>query len=400
MSNRQGPDARSTVGGVRRRPTHQWWLDAVVLIVVAVPTVMDAWWNEPGASRPADGWTFAIAVGSLGALTVRRRWPIAAAVVCGIGLTWWNALGHYGELLNLPTMLALYHVAVQGDRRRSIVVGVIAAGWSAAIGYVSDNPYGAEGGAPMLEMIWPLLPLVLGELVRARRELLAEHVARAARAEADREAEARRRVEEERVRIAREFHDVVAHTLSAVNVQAALAAAAFETQPEVARRAIEQTRQSGREALDELRATVAVLRDGPEPLALDPAPRLDQLGRLADRTPGVRVELRVGVHADDVPAVLQLTAYRIVQEALANVVRHAAARHVTVDVTGLTGSLVVEVTDDGRGADASATGGARAGFGLIGMAERAAAVGGSVAHGAAPGGGFRVRAVLPLAVTV
>jgi signal transduction histidine kinase len=170
-------------------------VDLTVAAVVAVPTVMDAWWNEPG-SRQADAATYTLAVVSVLALLFRRRWPFPVAAVCGAALSGLYVLGHHGELLNLPVMVALYTIAVQSDRRTTIVTAVVASAWSGVLGFTSDDPIGARGGSPVLEMIWPLVPLALGEAARSRRELLAY-------ADAEREREAQRRVDAERARMAR-----------------------------------------------------------------------------------------------------------------------------------------------------------------------------------------------------
>jgi signal transduction histidine kinase len=367
-------------------------LDLGVAAAVAFPTVMDAWWNEPG-TRQADWLTYALAAVSIGAVMVRRSWPLAASLVCGGALTGWYVLGHHGQLLNLPTMVALYTVAAQGDRRRSAVVAVVAAAWAAGVSLATGSP----SGTPAAEAAWPVLALLLGEVVRMRREQLAEYADRAVRAEADRDAEARRRVQDERLRIARELHDVVAHTVAAMNVQAGLAAEAFDERPEVARAAIAQVRASGREAMAELHATVALLRDDRH-VPVDPVPRLDELDRLAARasTGDLVVDVdREGVA--DVPPMVEIAAYRIVQEALTNVIRHSGARRAQVRLRCARGNLEVEVTDDGRGrVPADGAAGGRAGFGLVGMSERAASVGGRLDLGPGDDGGFRVRAVLPV----
>ena len=401
--------------------------DVAVAAAVAFPTVMDAWWNAPG-TRQADALTYAIAAVSIASLLVRRTWPVAVAVVCGTALTTWYVLDHHGQLLNLPTMVALYTVATLGDRRRSVIVAAVGATWAAAVSIAADSP----SGTPLGEAAWPVLAVLLGEVVRARRELLATYADRAARAEADREAEAHRRVQDERMRIARELHDIVAHTVAAMNVQAGVAAAALDTHPALARRAIGQVRASGREALAELHATVGLLRDDPGGPAA-PVPGLDELDRLAARASSPELRVTVERHdlgGADLPPLVEATAYRIAQEAITNVIRHAAARraHVSVrradaDATDGAGAgggrdaLVVEVTDDGRGpaevgldpaaggdgatdGEGDGTGGGTAGFGLVGMRERAAAVGGTVEHGLGPEGGWRVRAVLPVAPPV
>ena len=362
-------------------------VDVTVAAVVAVPTVMDAWWNEPG-SRQADAATYALAVVSVVVLPFRRRWPFAIAAVCGAALSGLYVLGHHGELLNLPTMVALYTVAAQGDRRTTVVTAVVASAWSGALGFTSDDPIGARGGSPVLEMIWPLVPLALGEATRLRRELLAH-------AEAEREREALRRVEAERARMAREFHDVVAHTMAGVNVQMAAAVAAFDSNPEVARNALLEARTSSRAALQELRATVAVLRERSDTA---PAPRLDQLAQLtqAPEAAGIAVAISDDRGGVELSGATELAAYRIVQESLTNVVRHGKASRVAVSLRGTGDALVVEIVDDGdpTGDRAGAT--ARpGGFGLLGMTERARAVGGCIEYGPVTGGGWRVRAVLP-----
>jgi len=361
-------------------------VDLIVVAVVAVPTAMDAWWNEPG-SRQADAATYALGAVSILALLLRRRWPFAVALVDGGALSALYLIGHHGELLNLPVMVALYTIAVQGDRRTTVLTAVVASAWSGALGFTSDDPIGARGGSPVLEMIWPLVPLALGEAARSRRELLAH-------ADAEREREAQWRVEAERARMAREFHDVVSHTMAAVNVQMAAAAAAFDTDPETARRALQQARSSSKAALQELRATVAVLRESHDTA---PAPRLDQLAELADtaRAAGIDVTVIDDRSGSELSGAAELAAYRIVQEALTNVVRHSNARRAAVSLRRAPDGLVVEIADDGATANGPAVDSANGGFGLLGMAERVRAVGGRLDHGPTADGGFRVCAVLP-----
>jgi signal transduction histidine kinase len=376
----------------------RWPGDVAVAAVVAIVTGMDAWWNQPG-TRQADALTFLLVGVSAVAVLFRRRWPVTVAVVCGGALTAWYLLGHRGELLNLPSMVALYTVAVRGGRRRSLLVGVVAVAWSAGLTWFA----GDQSSAPMAEMLWPVAALLFGEVVRGRRKLRAEYAEREEWAASDREREADRQVQHERLRIAREFHDVVAHTLAAVNVHMGVAVAAFDQRPDAAKAALLQARASSREAMQELRATVALLRDAAPGGSTDPAPRLGQLGDLVARAgeSGVRVSLHSCIGGRDLPAAVQLAAYRIVQEALTNVVRHANAHAAAVSVTLDGDAVVVEVTDDG-------TGGAYHprppthdqaglhGYGLTGMAERAAAIGGQVQWGPVPGRGFRVRAILPV----
>jgi signal transduction histidine kinase len=369
-------------------------VDVLVAAVVAFPTTMDAWFNVPG-SRQADVLTYLLVVVSIVPLLFRRRWPEGVAVICGLALTGWYLLGHHGEALNLPTIVALYTVAVQGDRRRSLIAGAVAVTWSAGVALAVAEP----ANAPVLEMAWPVVALLIGENVRSRRELLAEYAARAELAEAEREREGRRRVEEERLRIAREFHDVIAHTVTAMNVQTGVAIDAFDERPEVARRALHQARASGRDALQELRATVEVLRDESAKNSTKPAPHIGRLEELVEvaKNADLNVTLDLETGGRDLPSVVELATYRIVQEALTNVMRHAQARNAKVSVVRAADCLVVDVVDDGTASNgrASTTDGA-AGYGLSGMAERAAAIGGHLEHGPVVGGGFRVHAELPL----
>ncbi|WP_151480738.1 sensor histidine kinase [Streptomyces albicerus] len=366
-------------------------VDLLVVAVVAWFTGLDAASNQP-EYRQADWFTWLLLAVSLLALFWRRRWPVAVAVVTGAACAGWALYGHIGELLNLPVIVALYTVAVQGDRRRTLRTGLIASLTSGAVALWVGNDVVNPQGLAVLEMLWPLVPLLLGEVVRTRRQLQAEYAARAVRAEEDREREAARRVHEERVRIARELHDVVAHTVAAMTVQAGVALDAFDVKPEVARAAMRQVREAGKEAVRELRATVTVLRE-PEGDPVEPAPGIARLAELVDRFAGgdVEITLRREGEPDGVSPVVGLAAYRVVQEALTNVVKHSGARHAAVSVVRGDGRLTVEVVDDGPPSPSPATGG----FGLVGMRERAAAAGGTIDYGPVPGGGFRVRAELP-----
>jgi len=374
------------MGPVRRprRPSPRV-VDALVLLVVGVPTLLDAWWNQVG-TRQADALTYGLALVAVGSLWFRRTHAVAVAGTSGVAATALALLGHRGELLALPVAVALYHVATTGNRRRTVVCGAVAATWSGAVGLLVPGPIGAPQGTPALEILWPLVALLLGEAVRAHREL-------AARAAVDVERESARRVAEDRVRVARDVHDVVGHTLVAVNVQLAAADAAFDDDPEAARGALRQARESCGEALADLRCAVRSLRDGGEA-------RLDALARLvaAGRTGGVDVVVHDERDGLVVPPSVDGAAYRIVQEALTNVVRHARAPRADVRLAREDGRLVVEVVDAGGpgGGDAGPDAAPDGGFGLLGMRERALALGGTFEHGPLAGGGFRVRAVLPV----
>jgi signal transduction histidine kinase len=240
-----------------------------------------------------------------------------------------------------------------------------------------------------------LAAVFLGEAVRNRRAYVAELRDRAKRAERTREEEARRRVDEERMRIARELHDVVSHSIGVISVQAGVAAHLLERRPDKAGEALATIRQASDEALDELHAMLGVLRqpDGRAPLA--PAPGLAQLDALVAMAEGAGLRVEVDARgAPHLPPAVDLACYRIVQESLTNVVRHAGASSVTVTVAADGDTLVVEVTDDGPGAPGAGNGnGTRQG--IVGMRERARALGGTLEAGPRPEGGFRVSARLP-----
>ncbi|MGH9093911.1 MAG: sensor histidine kinase, partial [Acidimicrobiales bacterium] len=233
--------------------------------------------------------------------------------------------------------------------------------------------------------------------IAGRREHLAAVQERALRAEQTREEEARRRVDAERLRIARELHDVVAHSMAMINVQAGVAAHVIDTRPEQAAVALNAIKAASKEGLRELRAILNVLRQADEADRTSPAPGLGQLDALvsATRQAGLPVELDRRGQMTDLPAAVDLAAYRIVQESLTNVLRHAGPAPTTVCVDHQPGGLRIDVTDTGGATPPSeATEGA--GTGIRGMRERAESLGGTLEAGRRAGGGFSVHAELPL----
>lgn len=255
-----------------------------------------------------------------------------------------------------------------------------------SLNFRTAPPEDAQFALAVVVLVW-----ALAEMVRNRRAAIAEA--------------SRRAVTEEQARIARELHDVIAHSVSVIVVQAAAADDVFDERPDQARVALRAIESSGRAALAELRRLLAAVRPGLGDERA-PQPGLDRLDELAEplRAAGLTVALSVRV-PERLPAGVEVSAYRIVQEALTNVLRHARARRVEVTARVEADALEVVVTDDGAGAgtdaragvEAGAHAGARGGFGLVGMRERAAVLGGTVTTGPGPDGvGFRVRALLPL----
>ncbi len=238
-----------------------------------------------------------------------------------------------------------------------------------------------------------LLPVIIGDSVRSRRAEREAIEARLAAMEASRDAEAREAVQAERLRIARDLHDVVAHSIATINVQAGAASRVVEAQPALAREALDEIRQASKSAMDELRATLRVLRSDGTELELAPAPGLAQVSALVEAHPDAELSI-TGTAPDDLDAGVQLAAYRIVQEALTNTLKHARGSAVHVHLDHHDDHLEVAVTNDDTGApdpDAAPGGG----HGLIGLRERAEAVGGSLRSGPRLDGGFSVEATLP-----
>lgn len=345
--------------------------------------------DEPGARDP-DALAHALLIVAALPLIVRRRWPAGVVGATSLVLLAYLNLGYPGGPSTVPLMVALYSVAAAGRRGWSLGATAlwVGAGVVARVFAQQDPPVAVALDSALL-----VAASLLGDAVHSRRALRAEVLERQRRAEIEREREAQRRVVDERMRIARELHDVMAHTVTSLTVQAGAAADVLDDSPDEARAALRTVRASAREAMAELRATVSVLRSEHRQDPHPPAPGLDQLDDLleAARRAGLHVELVIAGEPHPLPAATDLTAYRIVQEALTNVVHHAGATEATVSVRHQPAAVTIQIDDDGRGPDGEQP----QGFGLLGMRERTDAVGGWLQTGAGPEGGFRVRARLP-----
>src|ERR1700728_1786160 len=332
---------------------------------------------------PAD-WVLLV-VGPL-ALVFRRRWPVAvlwvafAATLTPSGA--WSA--------NLSLIVAFVLAATSGHRRAAwvvIVVGYISSVWLAPLAY--GNPVGSLTFALALAG-WLAVLVIAAEVVRLRRERTIE--TRATRA-----LEARRQASEERLQMARDLHDVIGHNISLINVQAGVGLDLMDTHPEQARAALAAIKSVSKDALDELRTMLGALRQGDEDAPRAPAPGLDRVDELVEltRAAGIPVTVQTVGEARPLPAAVDLAAYRIVQESLTNVARHAGQATATVRLTHGPDRLDVEIRDDGH---VPATNGSfqGSGSGIAGMRQRADALGGRLEAGPCPGGGFVVTAHLPL----
>lgn len=331
-------------------------------------------------------------------LAGRRRFPVTVLAVSGL------AAGLY-EMLQLPRsfalvalLIAMYTVGTLYDRWRLVAITAVVGGLSLAIAMPDWNsPLFFADVARVLAPI--VVAAALGDAARNRRAFLKEAQQRLLAAEATREEETRRRVDEERLRIARDLHDITAHSLSLIAVQSGVASHVLDSDPEEARRSLLAIRETSRSALHELRGLLGVLRgagDSPAPLA--PAPSLARLGELTAplHDAGFALELDRDSDLEGLPAFVDATAFRIIQEALTNVMRHATPCPVSVSVKRSPTALAIVVTDEGP-ALAGGNQGPGQGHGIPGMRERAAAVGGTVEAGPTPTGGWRVSALLPLA---
>jgi signal transduction histidine kinase len=332
-------------------------------------------------------------------ILLRSRRPLPALALCVPGIFAVLETCEAYELVALPTALCAFTVArVRGPRVAFEVAPLLGA--LVLLCELRYSPSGVVTVDTLKNLALVALPLVAGNMVRTKRAYVASLVERAEAAERARDEETLRRVEEERLRIAREVHDVVAHAMVAINVQAGVAAHLAERRPEQAAQALTEIKRVSGEALADLRATLGVLRTADELAPVRPSQGLDDLPELAERVgaAGVPVSLRIDT-GRPVPSAVGTAAYRIVQEALTNVLRHAGAGSAIVAVQVGARAVELEVTDDGHGTTVPA-GPAVAlpssGNGLRGMQERAAAVGGTVEAGAHAGGGWRVHARLPL----
>lgn len=397
----------------------------------------------------------ALAALACGSLVLRRRIPWAVLVfTCALSVVFIALRPVDGRIpVILAVALALCTVATRTDRHTTWATGLLVCVGLTALA-MSCGPGPWYGQSNFAVFAWTGMAAAAGDAARSRRAYVAAVEERALRAERSREEEARRRVAEERMRIARELHDVVAHHIALVNVQAGVAAHVMDSRPDQAKQALAHVREASRSALHELRATVGLLRQTGEPEApMEPAPGLAVLDQLLDGF--LRAGLRVTVEcadseaargADDaersggeavravadgqaappLPASVDLTAYRVIQESLTNVQKHAGpGAGAVVRIRREPGALEVVVDDDGvpgtgaspllpgslpgprRGGAGSAvrpgvpgpadpSDGTSGGHGLLGMHERASALGGMCRTGARPGGGFRVWVRLPL----
>jgi signal transduction histidine kinase len=377
--------------------------DLVLTCVVALLALGQRFGTVKPGGLPVSptGLEVALALAASAPIAWRRRYPLGVlAAVELVAVV--NVAFRLDPRVTLPgAIVALYTVTTSCRRSAAAWAAVAVVAGNAAILSPSLLGYDLASPGEVSRPNWLFSGLVLagswvvGDNVRTRRAYTAELEERAIRLEREREEKAVRAVVEERARIARELHDVVAHHVSVIAVQAGAAAEEAVTDP--AREALALIQTTSRQVLAELRSLLGVLRnDGAGP-GLAPQPGLAQLDQLLaqSRAAGLAVELATVGEPRALPAIVDLAAYRIVQEGLTNTLRHAGAAGARIEIRYGRDVLEVHVTDDGRGAPARA-GERNGGRGLLGMRERVALVGGALEVGPQPGGGFRVAALLPI----
>jgi signal transduction histidine kinase len=343
--------------------------------------------TEPDAQAP-DALAYLLGLAAAAWVLLRRASPLGALIGTIATLLVYYELGYPAFSPAVALAPTAFFAALAGRAVPAACVLAVALVFSTAWRVLADGlPLDTVLGTNSLaDLALFAAVIVLGEAVRSRRSWGEEVRARE-------RLEAAQRAEDERLRIARELHDVMAHTIVGVSVQASVAADVIDDAPEQAKEALRAIRAQSSEAMAELRAVVGVLREGDGAAPRAPAPGLDGLGALVELTQaaGVAVELDVDGAARPLPKAIDMTAYRIIQESLTNVIRHAGVSAARVHVRFDPAALVLEIADAGAGGAANGSGG----HGLAGMRERAAAVGGELIAGRIPEGGFRVRATLP-----
>ena len=383
---------------MRARAVIDRWSDGAVALAFAAWTQLDLWGHAPATMHVVGGrgvLSVLLLLVTL-PLAVRRRTPATTLLTAAGALVVAAFLVSHSHGVPvevfLVLLLAFYSVGAHCDDRRSALVGTVALAAIAAADLARPGTFSASGTRPGAWLAFAIAWLV-GRDLRRRRQRVVELEDRAARLEREREEQAQLAVAEERGRIARELHDVIAHGVSVIVVQAQ-AGPHLIGDPQRAIGVFRAIESSGRDALVELRRLLGILRSGDEQLAIGPQPGLGSLRSLVEqvRASGLPVELRIEGEPVHLPAGIDLSAYRIVQEALTNVVKHAGDAAAEVVIRYRARALELDVFDDGCGRTASRNG---SGHGLIGMRERVALYGGTLEAGTRDGGGYGIRARLP-----
>ncbi len=381
-------------------------VDVVLALLFAGFGIASVWSQTlTDGMREPNGFAAALVVVATLPIAFRRRAPLLAVAISCAAICIHVLIGFPEGMTPIAALLLSYSVAASSTlRRASAGLAII---WAAVVVLRLGNTPGFDGFAAGTNLAFMSVAWGAGLAVRARRETV-EATVREAEGRADVERQrAGRMVAEERLRIAQELHDVVAHSMSVIAVQAGVGAHVVDHRPDQAKVALEAISDTARSTLTELRRLLGVLRDDDGSRSHAPAPGLSDVARLVDdvRAAGVPISLAIVGETHHLSAGVELSAYRIVQEALTNVIKHAGpTKRVDVHVIHTRDATSIEVVDDGRGAAArpytsAGAGQSDGGHGLLGMRERVDMWGGTLETGPIDGGGYRVRASLPNAAT-
>ena len=370
-----------------------WWIVGPALMVVLVEMFLVSYGAGPDLKEPTDAQVILVLAAAV-LLLFRRLYPLPVTilvVLCGSAMPLFRP---HLIIVDVASAVALFTLATLTDRRTAWSAGAVAVVFLtlSSAPWQPDHFFDLHNAVPLNYVV---IAVALGDAVRSRRTLLLQVEERALLAERTRDQEAQRRVQEERIRIARELHDVVAHHITLVNAQAGVAHHLLQSHPEQAYQALADIKETSRTALDELRATVGLLRqDDDPPVSLQPAPRFEFLDDLlaSFRTTGFEIRLTRHGATRPLTGTADLAAYRIVQEALTNASKHGTHAVAEVELTYTDAALQVAVRNPAR----AGRRGPGTGHGLIGMRERADAAGGTFSAGLTAEQTFTVQATLPL----
>lgn len=377
----------------RRNAATVPWPSTLALAVFVMVGTGFAAKGQAATSSPLDTFARVLLLVGPAFLLLRNRRPVVSVFGVAATALLYLAGGYPHGPIFITVAVGCFAAVVSGHRKAAwwALGGLWAGHLLIAHWLYAYLPPGTDDAAPWGEEVviaaWVVAILAGSELVRIRREVWA-------RERAERAASEKRRADEERLRIARELHDVLAHSISVINVQAGVGLALLDNDPEQARTALTTIKAASKEALGEVRQVLDTLRtQGDAPRA--PAPGLDRLPELVEQaaSTGLSVETETAGERVPLPPGADLAAFRIVQEALTNVVRHSGSRTARVRIAYAPGRLELRIDDEGPATGSDAGG---SGNGLAGMRERAAALGGTIEAGPRPDGGFRVRADLPV----
>jgi signal transduction histidine kinase len=374
----------------------------VVVVLLAIAAMVEIVVRRDAPDAPRTTLWFALPAIAILVLAIfaRRRFPFAAPtaywlLAAGISFVDWRLIPFVVSLFVVGMAVAF----LLGNLRNAVQAGI---GLAVVLGSAAIIVYKIPGHSAAELVFIPLefaISWLAGFLLRETAEQAEAAEVRATLAEQEKEAEALRAVVDERTRIARELHDIVGHAVSVMTVQTSGVRRLLRSEQEQEREALLAVERTGREALAEMRRVVGALRDPDEGPALAPRPSLSRVDKLVAqaRETGLPVDLEIEGEPVPLPAGVDLTAYRLVQEGLTNAIKHAAARHAEVRVRYDSGHVEIEVCDDGRGADGANPASNGGGHGLVGMRERVSIYGGELEAGPRPGGGFQLRARIPVA---